>query len=50
MVVQETNLQRGEVVNSVDDGVLALKWHDKQDVLMISTFHDTSMTLRSQQS
>ena len=49
VVMQETNFQRGEVVSSVDDGVLALKWHDKRDMLMITTFDDTSMTLRSRQ-
>ena len=50
VVVRETKLRRGEVVSSMDNGVLALKWHDKRDVLMISTFHDTSMTLRSRRS
>ena len=27
--------------------MLALKWQDKRDVMMLSTFHDTHMTRRS---
>lgn len=32
-------LQRGEVVSSVDNGILSLKWRDKKDVLILSTKH-----------
>ena len=30
-----------------EDGVLAPKWHDKRDVLMLSTYHDSSMVEKS---
>ena len=40
------HLQKGEVhsVHTSDDGsILALKWRDKRDVTLLSTFHDDSM-------
>ena len=40
-------LQQGEVVSSKDDGILSLKWKDKRDVLMLSTYHDQSMVTKS---
>ena len=41
--VQESKLQKGDVASNVDDSVLTLKWQDKQDVLMLSTYHGTEM-------
>ena len=41
---------RGEVISSLDDGVLTLKWKDKRDVLMLSTYHDSSMVTKSRRS
>ena len=37
-------------MSSVDDGVLALKWRDKRDVMILSTFHDTSMMAKTRRS
>ena len=48
--VRTANLQRGEVVSSRDDGILSLKWKDKRDVMMLSTYHDTSMISKSRRS
>ena len=48
--ITDTNLKKGEVVSTQDDGVLALKWHDKRDVLMLSTYHDSSMVEKSRRS
>ena len=45
--VGKASLKKGEVVHSVDDSVLALKWRDKRDVVMLSTYHDTSMVEKS---
>ena len=41
--IHHTGLKKGEIVSSVDDGVLSLKWRDKRDVTMLSTFHDAHM-------
>ena len=30
--IRHTGLKKGEIVSSVDDGVLSLKWRDKRDV------------------
>ena len=30
--------------------ILALKWHDKRDVLMLSTYHDSAMMQKSRRS
>ena len=30
--IRHTGLKNGEIVSSVDDGVLSLKWRDKRDV------------------
>ena len=43
-------LQKGDVISSVGDGILSLKWKDKKDVLMLSTSHDTSMVTKSRRS
>ena len=40
-------LQRGETISSKDDSVLFLKWKDKREVLMLSTFHSTEMVMKS---
>ena len=44
------NLQKGEVFSTREDGVLALKWRDKRDVLMLSTYHDDSLVEKSRRS
>ena len=43
-------LRRREVTSSRDDGVLALKWKDKRDVTMLSTYHDERMVTKSRRS
>ena len=43
-------LKKGEVASSRDDGILSLKWKDKRDVLMLSTYHDCSMVQKSRRS
>lgn len=43
-------LQKGEVISSVDDSVMALKWKDKRDVFMISTYHNNSMMTKTRRS
>ena len=48
--VREKRLNRGEVISSHDDGILCLKWKDKRDVLMLSTYHDCSMVTKSRRS
>ena len=37
--ISSANLQRGQVLSAREDGVLSLKWRDKRDVLLLSTFH-----------
>ena len=48
--VRSAALRRGEVASSVDDSVLSLKWKDKRDVMMISTYHTTSMVTKTRRS
>ena len=48
--VCDATLRRGEVVSTVDDCVLTLKWKDKRDVIMLSTYHDSSMITKSRRS
>ena len=48
--VRDARLKKGEKVSSTDDGLLALKWHDKRDVVMLSTYHDDSMVTKSRRS
>ena len=43
-------LQRGEITSSSDDGILSLKWKDKRDVFMLSTYHDSTMVTRSRRT
>ena len=38
--VRSTKLRKGESHFSEDDTLLYMKWKDKHDVLMLSTFHD----------
>ena len=48
--VRDAPLRRGEVVSSLDDSILTLKWKDKRDVIMLSTYHDSSMITKSRRS
>ena len=48
--IRHTGLKKGEIVSSVDDGVLSLKWRDKRDVTMLSTFHDAHMVEKTRRS
>ena len=43
-------LQKGEIISSVDDSILALKWKDKRDVFMMSTYHNSSMVTKTRRS
>jgi hypothetical protein len=45
--IRDAPLRHGEVVSSVDDSILTLKWKDKRDVIMLSTYHDSSMITKS---
>ena len=42
--IRDATLRRGEAVSSVDNSILTLKWKDKRDIIMLSTYHDSSMT------
>ena len=48
--IRTTNLQRGGVVSSRDDGILSLKWKGKRDVVMLSTYHDSTMVTKSRRA
>ena len=48
--VSTANLQKGETQSIRDGGILSLKWRDKRDVLMLSTFHDDTMVGKSRRS
>ena len=48
--IRQTGLKKGEVVSSFDDGVLSLKWRDKRDVMMLSTFHESNMMEKARRS
>lgn len=43
-------LQKGDVISSVDDSVMALKWKDKRDVFMMSTYHNSTMVTKTRRS
>ena len=45
--ISTASLQKGEVRSTREDGVMALKWRDKRDVVMLSTYHDDSMVRKS---
>ena len=38
--IRSAKLKKGESHFSWDDSMLFMKWRDKRDVLMLSTFHD----------
>ena len=38
------------MISSRDDGILSLKWKDKRDVTMLSTYHDDSMVTKNRRS
>ena len=38
--IRSAKLRKGESHFSLDDSMLFMKWKDKRDVLMLSTFHD----------
>lgn len=48
--ISSVNLQKGQVCSTREDGILSLKWRDKRDVLMLSTFHDDTMVGKSRRS
>ena len=48
--VSTANLQKGEIQSTRDDGILSLKWRDKRDVLMLSTFCEDTMVGKSRRS
>jgi hypothetical protein len=41
--VKNTQLEKGEVISQQSNGVMVMKWRDKKDVTMISTFHDDTL-------
>ena len=41
----KTKLDPGEVIFRKRDNILIVKYHDKQDVTMLSTFHKATMTV-----
>ena len=41
--VRQAKLKKGEIASFHDDMLLTLKWKDKRDVTLLSTFHDDSM-------
>ena len=43
LAVKTAKLQKGEKVTEHFDGMIAMKWKDKREVNMLSTFHDDSM-------
>ena len=43
-------LKRGEVVSTKTyNGLAVLKWHDKRDVMMLSTYHRDEMVTKRRQ-
>ena len=50
LAIRTTQLQRGQLTSSVDDGILSLKWKDKRDVVMLSTYHNSTMVTKSRRS
>ena len=47
LIVTNAILQKGVVTSSVDDSILTLKWKDKRDVLMLSTYSMVTKTRRT---
>ena len=50
LILRETRLQKGDIVSSMDDSILALKWRDKRDVYMLSTYHGSDMLKKTRHS
>ena len=48
--VSGATLEKGGVVSTRQEGILSLKWRDKREVLMLSTFHDDSMVGKTRRS
>ena len=48
--VKTAVLRRGEVASTVDDSILSLKWRDKRDVMMLSTYHSNNMVTKTRRS
>ena len=48
--VCNATLRKGEVAISVDDSILALKWKDKCEVFMMSTYHNSNMVTKTRRS
>jgi len=42
--VVSAKLAKGEVIRRQNSQMVVLKWHDKRDVMMLSTFHDGQIT------
>jgi hypothetical protein len=41
--VKNSKLKKGEVISQHSNGIMMMKWKDKKDVSMVSTFHDATM-------
>lgn len=41
--VKDAKLKKGELIAQHSGSVTVMKWHDKRNVVMISTYHDTEM-------
>ena len=49
--VVNAKLKKGEVTSTeVEEGMMALKWQDKRQVMMLSTIHDDSMVMKRRRS
>ena len=44
------NMGTYTVTSSSDDGIFSLKWKDKCEVVMLSTYHDSTMVTKSRQA
>jgi hypothetical protein len=44
--VKNSKLKKGEVILQHSNGIMVMKWKDKKDVTMISTFHDATPRCR----
>jgi hypothetical protein len=43
--VKKQQAGKGEVISQYSNGVMVMKWKDKKDVTMISTFHDATVRI-----
>ena len=48
--ISGATLEKGKVVSTRQDRILSLKWKDKRDVFVLSTFHDDTMVGKSRWS